>query len=105
MKITQSNYCKCGLGVGSPECHEEVEVKTERNLLGGPGVSDAMTEVLNEGIAPGELGLIILNSVNSKESLSKFLQDQGFKRGSDEFWKYYKTYSENYKSECEYLNT
>jgi hypothetical protein len=59
---------------------------------------------MNKGIAPGELVLLIPDSVTSKEKLSKFLEDSGYKRGTPEYWEFYKAYSGNYKSEYEHLN-
>lgn len=97
MEITESRYCKTGLGAGRPECQCKPKVKTERHLTGGPGLESEIDKGIT--LTVNEPGLLLPDSVNSKEALSKFLESSGYKRGSDEYFKFYKMYSDKFQFE------
>lgn len=104
MDLKNTNYCKVGgLGFGSDErCHTPCKECTKRTLNGGPDISSAQQAA---GQQPGnELGVVIPDSVNSKEKLSEYLQALGHIRGSITYMDLYKEYSKSLQSETSYLN-
>jgi hypothetical protein len=92
--IKTSGYCRSGLGVGSPECNCNVPQSEKRFAFGGP---DIQAELDKGSACQCDPGLIIPDSVNSKAALSKFLESEGYKRGTDDYWKFYKMYSGNFQ--------
>lgn len=91
MDISESNYCKTGLGVGTEQCACKLKLKTARRLQGnGPGLSEMMTSTTG----PTEPVLILPDSVRTKQELSEFLA-QNYERGSEEYRYFYAKYSPN----------
>lgn len=98
--VKQSGYCKPGgLGHGSDQCQCRIQQSEKRTANGGPGIADEMTK----DATPAEPGLLIPDSVNSKEKLSKFLIESGYQRGTPEYLNFYQKYGKGLQSECSYL--
>jgi hypothetical protein len=95
--MSKEHFCKT-LGAGSEFCSCKLKTEPSRTLSGGPGIGQELDKGINQS-GSDRLSLLIPDSVSSKESFSKFLQDQGFARNSQEYWNYYKEFSGNYKSE------
>jgi hypothetical protein len=94
MDISESNYCKTGLGVGTEQCACKLKLKTVRRLQGnGPGLSELITESINQ--QPQEPTLIVPDSVQSKIELAEFLQSQGLDRNTPEYVFLFKKYGQN----------
>jgi len=99
--LQSSGYCRSGLGVGSPECTCNLPQSEKKILNGGP---DIASELLKDE-TPSEPGLHLLipDSVNSLEKLSRFIIESGFSRNTPEYMELYSKYRANFKSECPYL--
>ena len=95
MDISKSNFCRVGLGVGSPQCQKGEPSEPKKQSQPGPNVAGEIAKVGQ--CSCGKLSLIIPDSVKTKADLSKFLEEQGYKRGTDEYWNFYKEYSINFK--------
>ena len=103
MDILKTNYCRLGLGKGSSGCQQREPAKPIKQNGPGPDVSAEISKARQCSCQADKLTLLIPDWVNSKEKLSKFIQEQGHKRGSPEYLELYREYSKNLKSECEYL--
>lgn len=100
--VTKTGFCQPGgLGAGSDQCQCRTKQTGARVLTGGPDIASEMDK---SGVpSESELPIIIPDSVNSKEKFSAFLIASGYARGSAEYLNFYREYSKNFKSECEYL--
>jgi hypothetical protein len=98
--LSKTGYCQPGgLGAGSDQCKCRIQQSEKRIASGGPGIAEEMFK----DATPTEPGLLIPDSVNSKEKLSAFLIASGYVRGSVEYLNFYQQYGKGLQSECSYL--
>jgi hypothetical protein len=97
-----SGYCKTGLGVRDPDCQCRIKEPEKRVFKGfGPDIASEMLKELTP--SENELSIIIPDSVNSLEKLSKYLIESGYQRNTPEYMELYSRYRVNLKSESPYL--
>lgn len=97
MNISQTEYCKNGLGKGTDDrCQCQLKSNNKRIVSGGPDIGAELLKEFNR--PPAEPTLLIPDSIKTKEDLSEYLSMQ-YDRNSPEYRLFYAKYSQTLKFE------